>query len=188
MLFEQKIITLDEAKSILMGLKKVDSIKFEDKEYDPAYEDMFFMVEHALAEAIGIDKAGRLHIARSRNDLDICEFRMVLREKIAAVMESINIFREVLLNLAEENIDTVMPAYTHTQPAQPTTLAHYLLAFYDAVERDYKRFLNLYETINKKINNFYSLLTTYIFRFNFKSNFMYCFSLLFYFTLKLIRM
>jgi argininosuccinate lyase len=149
MLLEQNIITLDEAKNILQGLRQVEMINFEDMEYDPSYEDMFFMVEKALSDLIGIDAAGRLHIARSRNDLDICEFRMVLREKVLSVMDWLNNFRGVLLNLAEENIDTIMPAYTHTQPAQPTTLAHYLLAFYDSLERDFQRFRNLLSAINK---------------------------------------
>jgi argininosuccinate lyase len=149
MLLEQNIITYDEAKTILRGLGEVEKINFEQSKYDPSYEDMFFMVEKALSDLIGVDAAGRLHIARSRNDLDICEFRMVLREKILNVMEWVNNFREVLLSMAEENLDTIMPAYTHTQPAQPTTLAHYLLAFYDSLERDYLRLRGTYSTINK---------------------------------------
>jgi argininosuccinate lyase len=149
MLYEQKIITLDEAKQILSGLKQIDAMDMGDRQYDPAYEDMFFMIEHELENLIGKDTAGRLHIARSRNDIDICEFRMVLREKILEVMEALNIFRHVLLSMARENIDTVMPAYTHTQPAQPTTLAHYILAYQDSLERDFDRLLHLLHTINK---------------------------------------
>ncbi len=149
MLYEQKIITLNEANEILSGLKKIDSIDMSDREYDPSYEDMFFMIEHELENLIGKDTAGRLHIARSRNDIDICEFRMVLREKVLEVMQYLNTFRGVLLSLAKENINTIMPAYTHTQPAQPTTLAHYILAYQDSMERDFDRLLHLLNTINK---------------------------------------
>ncbi|TCL63297.1 argininosuccinate lyase [Hydrogenispora ethanolica] len=148
MLQEQQIITPDEARAIMQGLLEVETIDFESRRYDPSYEDMFFMVENALADKVGIDLAGRMHIARSRNDLDICEFRMVLREKVLEIIGLLNTFREVLLNLAAENIDTVMPAYTHTQPAQPSTLAHYLLAFHDSIARDCGRLMNAYHTIN----------------------------------------
>ncbi|QNU68657.1 argininosuccinate lyase [Ruminiclostridium herbifermentans] len=149
MLFEQNIITKHEAKEILSGLKKIDLMDMSDRQYDPSYEDMFFMIEHELENLIGKDTAGRLHIARSRNDIDICEFRMVLREKVLEVMEALNIFRQVLLSLAKENIETIMPAYTHTQPAQPTTLAHYILAYQDSLERDFDRLVHLYNTINQ---------------------------------------
>lgn len=148
MLMEQNIISRKEAKDILRGLKHIEKLSFENKEYDPSYEDMFFMIEKMLAEMVGEDTAGRLHIARSRNDIDICEFRMVLREKILQTAEALNTFREVLLSLAQENIETIMPAYTHTQPAQPSTLAHYLLAYTDSLDRDFRRILRLVETIN----------------------------------------
>ena len=148
MLCEQKIITLNEATEILSGLKKIDLIDMSDRQYEPSYEDMFFMIEHELENLIGKDTAGRLHIARSRNDIDICEFRMVLREKVLEVMQALNTFRQVLLTLAKENINTIMPAYTHTQPAQPTTLAHYILAYQDSLERDFERLVHLFKTIN----------------------------------------
>ena len=148
MLCEQKIITLNEATEILSGLKKIDLIDMSDRQYEPSYEDMFFMIEHELENLIGKDTAGRLHIARSRNDIDICEFRMVLREKDLEVMQALNTFRQVLLTLAKENINTIMPAYTHTQPAQPTTLAHYILAYQDSLERDFERLVHLFKTIN----------------------------------------
>lgn len=148
MLFEQNIITSNEAQVILTGLKKIESMDMSDREYDPSYEDMFFMIEHELENLAGKDIAGRLHIARSRNDIDITEFRMVLREKVLQVMEALNIFRQVLLSLAEENLDTVMPAYTHTQPAQPSTLAHYILAYQDSLVRDFDRLSHLVQTIN----------------------------------------
>jgi len=148
MLYEQKIIVWEEAKEILNGLRQIESMDMDNREYDPSYEDMFFMIEHELENLVGKDTAGRLHIARSRNDIDICEFRMVLREKVLEVMQTLNVFRQVLISLSQENLNTVMPAYTHTQPAQPSTLAHYLLAFSDSLVRDFVRFNNMVDNIN----------------------------------------
>lgn len=148
MLYEQKIIKWEDAKAILGGLRQIESVDLDDREYDPSYEDMFFMIEHELEKLIGKDSAGRLHIARSRNDIDICEFRMVLREKLLELMKNLCTFRQVLISLAGENINTVMPAYTHTQPAQPSTLAHYLLAFSDSLVRDFTRLDHLMGTVN----------------------------------------
>jgi argininosuccinate lyase len=149
MLYEQKIIRPEEAKAILAGLAKIESMDMDDREYDPSYEDMFFMIEKELENLAGSDIAGRLHIARSRNDIDICEFRMVLREQLLELLKALNGFRQVLITLAGENTETVMPAYTHTQPAQPTTLAHYLLAFQDSLRRDAMRLVRLLYTVNR---------------------------------------
>lgn len=149
MLTEQKIIKPEEGGSILKGLLELETQDFSNQEYDANFEDMFFMIEKKLEDMIGKDIAGRIHIARSRNDIDLCEFRMVLREMVMEVLKAMAEFREVLLVLIEENIDTIMPAYTHTQPAQPTTLAHYLLAFYDGLKRDCDRFFKALENLNK---------------------------------------
>lgn len=148
MLYEQKIISLSESEKLIQGLNEIEKKDFSKVQYNTSYEDMFFNVESELENIIGEDIAGRLHIARSRNDLDICEFRMVLRIKVIEIMEALNKFRKVLINLSKEHIETIMPAYTHTQPAQPTTLAHYLLAFYDSLSRDYERIKRAYKNIN----------------------------------------
>lgn len=149
MLQEQNIISREEARTLMKGLLQVETLDFDSRKYDPDFEDMFFMVENELARQVGADVAGRMHIARSRNDLDICEFRMALRTKVLDFMSLLNSFKEVLLHLSEEHVETIMPAYTHTQPAQPTTLAHYFLAFYDAAERSYRRMESLYKNINR---------------------------------------
>ena len=149
MLYEQGILSENEVETIMKGIRKVETIRFEDYAYDPQVEDLFFMIERELENTIGPDLAGRVHIARSRNDICIAEFRLALREKAVGLIETLNRFREVLLSLIEENFDTVMPAYTHTQPAQPTTLSHYLLSVYDTVTRDYYRLLRAEAAINR---------------------------------------
>ncbi len=148
MLCEQGIITDQEAAGILRGLNAVKKRDFSKAVYDPRYEDMFFMLEKALSEEVGADLAGRLHIARSRNDIGICQYRMALREKVLDAIGTLQRFMETLLSVAAEHVDTLMPAYTHTQPAQPTTLAHYLLAFYDGLARSQRRLSSAYHCVN----------------------------------------
>lgn len=148
MLHEQGIITAEEARGIIRGLDIVARQDFSKVKYDPAYEDMFFTIEKELENLVGADLAGRMHIARSRNDIGLCEYRMALRREYLKVLDSLLLFMRTLLEVIGQNIDTVMPAYTHTQPAQPTTFAHYLLAFYDGLERSMRRCLAAWHNIN----------------------------------------
>ena len=87
--------------------------------------------------------------ARSRNDIDLTMYRMVLRANLLAVLDASLALRAVLLTVAQSNSDTVMPAYTHNQPAQPTTLAHYLLAMVEVLERDAERMIACYARVNR---------------------------------------
>lgn len=160
MLAEQKIITGEEGKKILNGLLAIEKIDLQACSYDSNFEDMFFMIEKKLEGIIGKDLAGKVHIARSRNDIDICQFRMVLREMILEITEAMNHLREVFLTRIKEHIHTIMPAYTHTQPAQPTTLAHYLLSFYDGFKRDYDRFIAAEKIVNKSPLGAVAITTT----------------------------
>lgn len=160
MLTEQKIITGEEGKKILNGLLEIEKIDLQACNYDANFEDMFFMIEKKLEEIIGKDLAGKVHIARSRNDIDICQFRMVLREMILAIADAMNQLREVFLIRIQEHIHTIMPAYTHTQPAQPTTLGHYLLSFYDGFKRDYDRFMATEKIVNKSPLGAVAITTT----------------------------
>lgn len=149
MLLEQKIISKNDAAVIMKGIREVEKIPFEERAYDPDFEDMFFMFEKALEEEIGSTIAGRVHIARSRNDIGVAEYRMVLREEVLKVADSILRLKDTLLTLISENFDTVMPMYTHTQPAQPSTLSHYLLGMYDVLSRDMTRLFAAEKSINR---------------------------------------
>lgn len=119
MLREQDLMTEDECALILSTMLDLEKLPIEESEYNPAYEDLFFLFEKELENRIGSDLAGKVHTARSRNDICVGEFRMVLREQLVRLAEKLNLFRESLLYLAGENLETVMPMYTHTQPAQP---------------------------------------------------------------------
>jgi len=149
MLCEQDIIKKKDAGVILEGICDVEQIHFEEREYDPRFEDMFFMFERSLEEKIGGSLAGQVHTARSRNDIGVAEFRLVMRDELVKVMDSILRLKDSLLTLIEGNLDTVMPMYTHTQPAQPSTLAHYLLAMYDVLSRDFTRLSAVEKSINR---------------------------------------
>jgi argininosuccinate lyase len=130
----------------------LDGISTEDVKrvaYDGTYEDLFFYVERLLVQACGEDVAGRLHTARSRNDIDMTMYRMRQREFILSLYEGTLALRDGLLDLASTHRETVMAAHTHTQPAQPTTLAHYLLAVIEQLERDATRLEAAYATTNR---------------------------------------
>lgn len=160
MLRDCGIVTEDEASRILGGLMAVREMDFSDVEYDPQYEDMFFMLERDLFDRIGADAGGRLHIARSRNDICIGQFRMALRGKLLSLAGDVLSLMELMLALAQEHMETIMPAYTHTQPAQPTTLSHYLLAFHDVLSRNLARIERAYENTNRSPMGAAAITTT----------------------------
>ena len=148
MLREQDLMTEEECSVILSTMLDLEKLPIEESEYNPAYEDLFFMFEKELENRVGSDLAGKVHTARSRNDICVGEFRMVLREQLVDLGEKLNRFRESLLYVAGENLETVMPMYTHTQPAQPSTLGHYLLSMSDVMQRDFQRLVAAEKTIN----------------------------------------
>ncbi|MBM7095733.1 argininosuccinate lyase [Bacillus sp. H-16] len=147
MLNSTKILSDKDAGTILeatLALKR----KGYEKEYNPQFEDLFFMIEHDLAQEIGDDLVGNMHLAFSRNDMDTTIFRMLWRQKTAEWIDKLIDMRTLLLELAEEHKHTIMPAHTHNQQAQPTTLAHYLLAAEQNLKRDTERGIALYDRIN----------------------------------------
>ena len=149
MLHAQGIVSSETAAACARGLRLLDAEALRTAAYDGTVEDLFFLVERKLAGLIGQDDAGRLHTARSRNDIDLSMYRMVLRENLLEMLESSLALRGVLLRLADVHRASLMPAYTHNQPAQPTTLAHYLMAMVEVLERDAERMLACYARVNR---------------------------------------
>ncbi|SFK65827.1 argininosuccinate lyase [Brevibacillus centrosporus] len=148
MLREQELLTDTEAKAIAQALVGIEMEELRHSAYTGQFEDLFFQVESRLLE-LAPDVAGNLHLARSRNDMGIAIYRMVLREKLLVTLESALYLKEHLLLFAQEHAETVMIGYTHTQQAQPTTMAHYIMAAVDLLSRDIKRLLNAYRTCNR---------------------------------------
>jgi argininosuccinate lyase len=149
MLAEQGIIPRDEAHAIRAALDGLDLDAVRRVVYDGTYEDLFFYIEQRIIASAGMDSAGRLHTARSRNDMDMTMYRMQLRGWVLDVLDAVTALRRVLIALASRHRDTVYPAHTHTQPAQPTTVAHYLLAVVEQLERDSARLRAAYAVTNR---------------------------------------
>jgi argininosuccinate lyase len=149
MLAERGIITASDARSIREALDGISVEAIKCTPYDGTCEDLFFYIERILVRACGEDVAGRLHTARSRNDIDMTMYRMRQREFVAALIGSVLALRTCLLDLASRHRMTLFAAHTHTQPAQPTTLAHYLLGVIEQLERDVRRLQAAYVSTNR---------------------------------------
>src|SRR5262245_4160455 len=152
MLVEQGIVSGEDGRRIREALDSISHHDIQRTKYDGTYEDLFFYVERLIAEACGpagADVAGRLHTARSRNDIDMTMYRMRQREFILGLIAATFELRRSLLDLADRHRETVIAVHTHTQRAQPTTVAHYLLAVVEQLERDAARMKAAYERTNR---------------------------------------
>src|SRR4051812_14343777 len=149
MLEAQRIVPRTAAHALRLALDGVSQDAVREVQYDGSYEDLFFYVERLIVEACGDDVAGRLHTARSRNDIDMTMYRMRQREFILGLMAASFALRASLLVLVDAHRDTVFAVHTHTQRAQPTTVAHYLLAVVEQLERDAARLRGAYDRTNR---------------------------------------
>jgi len=147
MLKKQQLISEADAKKIAEAISTIDLQTIRTSCYSGQVEDLFFHVESELLKKAG-DIAGNLHIARSRNDMCITMFRLALREKMQTALASVLFLKEQLLQFSKDHVDTLMIGYTHTQQAQPTTLAHYIMAVVDSLNRDIERFKLAYKHCN----------------------------------------
>lgn len=137
MLAEEGIIPRNVAQKIARALVEIDAdIDLIKLRYTGEHEDYFFLVEAELKRRLGPDVAGALHTARSRNDIDHSVFRMVLRDKADTLLDHAMVLALGLITKARRERDTLIVAYTHGQPAQPTTFGHYLAAMIEVFNRD----------------------------------------------------
>ncbi|GGA79336.1 argininosuccinate lyase [Ornithinibacillus halotolerans] len=149
MLMEQGILTVNEGNTILSGVNEVEKMDRNLLQYSEQFEDLFFLVESEIGKVIGDELAGKMHIAKSRNDMGEAMYRIVLRDYLKQLIADTQGLAEAILRQAEAHVETVMPAHTHTQPAQATTFGHYLVAIYDNVTRDITRLKQAYQTVNQ---------------------------------------
>ncbi|AXR79789.1 argininosuccinate lyase [Natrarchaeobaculum sulfurireducens] len=145
MLAECEIIEADVAGEILTA---IDAVEVDGHDALPDGEDVHEAIETAVIERVGAD-GGKMHTARSRNDEVAACIRYRLREDVLAAVETTLALRESLLEVADAHDETVMPGYTHLQPAQPTTVAHWALSYAGAVRRDTARLLEAYGRVNQ---------------------------------------
>jgi argininosuccinate lyase len=149
MLTECGIIPREQAQAVRGALDGISMSDIRSVAYDGSCEDLFFYVERLIVRACGEEAAGRLHTARSRNDIDMTMYRMQQREMLLALLIRSVRLREVLFDQADAHRETVFAAHTHTQPAQPTTIAHYLHAAVEQLERDGVRLRAAYVSTNR---------------------------------------
>lgn len=148
MLAEQGIISEEELGVLLNALTRLDFDAIRARDYDGTFEDLFYLLQQEIAKLCDPDIAGKLHTARSRNDIDVTIYRLHLRPDCLRLIRSAMDLRKAFLDLAAKNHETLIPAYTHTQPAQPSTMAHMLLAMAENVGRDIRRLQRAYENMN----------------------------------------
>jgi argininosuccinate lyase len=149
MLAQQGIVSKHDAHAIRVALDGVSQDDIRGVTYDGTYEDLFFYVERLIVQACGEAIAGRLHTARSRNDIDMTMYRMRQRELILGLASAVMALRRSLLDLVDRHRETILAVHTHTQRAQPTTVAHYLLAVVEQLERDAIRLKGAYDRTNR---------------------------------------
>ena len=149
MLVKQKIIDKKKGSKIINGLKKIrGEIEKNKFNFSIKYEDIHLNIEKRLFEIVG-ENAGYLHIARSRNDQVITDFKLWIKKASAEVIKNINDLIRSFLKKSESNIYTIMPGFTHLKNAQPISFAHYLLAYVEMFKRDKKRFSSNINYINE---------------------------------------
>ena len=146
MLFENKIITKNEASKILSALEKLKKENFSIKSES---EDIHELIESLVIKKAGIQAGGKMHTARSRNDQISLDIRMKIRDDINILCSCLLDLIETLVSLAEKNQGTMMPLYTHLQQAQIGSFSHVLLAYADALFRDLDRFYVTYGRVNE---------------------------------------
>ena len=148
MLAEKGIILKKESDKIIKGLKQIkkeiESGKFPFRE---EFEDIHLNIEKRLIEKIG-DVGGKIHTARSRNDQIALDMRLYLRGKINEIITLIKTISERLVELSDENIDAMIPLYTHIQRGQPVLLSHQLMALYEMLKRDRARYVDCLQRVN----------------------------------------
>ena len=140
MLARQKIIGEDDGRALVEGLQTLhDDLANGRAELPPDAEDIHSAIEQMLRERVGADAAGKLHTARSRNDQVATDVRLWLRDEIAGLRGDVSTLRTLLVDLAEANLDAILPGRTHHQHAQPIRLGHHLLAYFWMLTRDDER-------------------------------------------------
>jgi argininosuccinate lyase len=142
-------MTAEQARAVRGALDAIPISEISNTSYDDSCEDLFFFVERLIARGCGEEAAGRLHTARSRNDIDMTMYRMQQREMILSLVAGSVRLRDVLITQADAHREAVFAAHTHTQPAQPTTIAHYLQAVVEQLERDGVRLRAAYASTNR---------------------------------------
>ncbi|KRK57529.1 argininosuccinate lyase [Fructilactobacillus fructivorans] len=140
MLEKTGILSSGDVKQIVAGLEGIQKDLHAGKvKFSKENEDIHMNIEKILTDRIG-PVAGKLHTARSRNDQVATDFHLYLKRRLPKIIDEITTLQKTLVKMAEENVETIMPGYTHLQHAQPISYGHYLMAYYQMLKRDKERF------------------------------------------------
>ena len=149
MLFKQKIISFKIKNKIVYGLGKIEKEISKNKfQFNQKYEDIHMNIEKRLFEIIG-EEAGYIHTARSRNDQVLTDFKIWMRSASKEINKNLDKLMKTTLKIADKNIKTIMPGFTHLKNAQAVSFGHYLMAYVEMFYRDKKRFLNNMNSLNE---------------------------------------
>ncbi len=149
MLAKVGVLSEEEAEQIVAGLNRIaKQIVQGDFDWSVSLEDVHMNIEAKLTEHIG-EVGKKLHTGRSRNDQVATDLRLYCRDELDAILKQINCFKAALVNLAEQEADTIMPGFTHLQTAQPVTFGHHMMAWYEMLVRDYARFKDCRKRLNQ---------------------------------------
>ncbi len=146
MLFQNNIITKNDAKKILVSLENLKKEKFDSSS---GAEDIHELIESLVIKKAGMASGGKMHTARSRNDQVVLDIRMKIRDDINIICNCLLDTIESLISVAKNHQKTIMPLYTHLQQAQAGLFSHYLLAHADALTRDFQRLYDTFERVNQ---------------------------------------
>ena len=148
MLGKQEIIPVADSQLIEKTLIEIlQDIEAGKVEFDIAAEDIHMNIEQILISRIG-DIGKKLHTGRSRNDQVALDMRMYVKDEIRIIQDMISNLQKVLLDIAKENLETILPGYTHLQKAQPISLAHHFMAYFEMLKRDKSRLEDTYKRTN----------------------------------------
>ena len=148
-LFKAKVITKNEKDKIVKALNEIhQELKNKKFKFSDSYEDIHMNIEMALKSKVG-DIAGKLHTGKSRNDQVATDLKMWIKEKLEEIIKGIKQIQKTIIKKSEENMNVIMPGFTHLQNAQPILFSHYLLSFFEMINRDKIRSIQLIKNLNE---------------------------------------
>lgn len=148
MLTERQIIPEEKGAAILRVLREIEAKGLPGFPLDPELLDDYLNIENYITRKLGVEIGGAFQTGRSRNDRTQTIRRLITREGLIRVVRDLIGSQDVVLRVASEHVETIMPGYTHLQPAQPITLAHYLICTFDQLHRDFQRLSEAYRRVN----------------------------------------
>ncbi|MAZ46543.1 MAG: argininosuccinate lyase [Rickettsiales bacterium] len=148
-LHKAKVISKSEKDKIIRALNEIyQELKNGKFKFSESYEDIHMNIEMALRVKVG-DIAGKVHTGKSRNDQVATDFKMWVKEKLHEIIKKIKKIQKTIIKKSEENINVIMPGFTHLQNAQPILFSHYLLSFFEMIQRDKTRAIQLIKNLNE---------------------------------------